>query len=102
VARRWRARWYVKRADCSSEQRSKSFDRLADAEAYKPGMQDDVRRGRYHDPSQGSRLFADVAEMWLKTKLDIKPGTLGRYKRELRVYINPKWGVYCSARIHHL
>ncbi|MCT6836113.1 MAG: site-specific integrase [Bifidobacteriales bacterium] len=90
--KRWRARWYYLRPDGTKIQKSKAFDKLADAEAYKAGMEDDVRQGRYHDPHQENRLFSEVAEQWLTTKLDIRPGTLGRYKRELRVYINPQWG----------
>ncbi|WEV47620.1 tyrosine-type recombinase/integrase [Bifidobacterium sp. ESL0690] len=92
TGKRWRARWYYRRFDGTKIQKSKSFDKLADAEAYEAGMEDDVRQGRYRDPHQESRLFGDIAEEWLTTKLDIRPGTLGRYRRELRVYINPQWG----------
>ncbi|MDF7641465.1 tyrosine-type recombinase/integrase [Bifidobacterium sp. ESL0784] len=92
TGKRWRARWYLLRPDGTKIQKSKAFEKLSDAEAYEAGMEDDVRQGRYHDPHQESRIFSEVAEQWLTTKLDIRPGTFGRYKRELRVYINPKWG----------
>lgn len=90
---RWRVRWYAKGVGGGRGQKSKSFRLLADAEAYKAGLEDDVRRGRYHDPRQELRLFSDVAEAWLGTKLDIRPGTLGRYRREIEVYVNPRWGL---------
>ena len=32
------------------------------------------------------------ANAWLASKVDLKPGTAGRYARELRLYILPKWG----------
>lgn len=89
---RWRVRWYIIATDGVKKQKVKTFALLGDAEEFKAAIEDDVRRGRYHDPSQENRLFRDVAEEWAETKLDIKPGTLGRYKRELRVYVNPRWG----------
>jgi integrase len=89
---RWRARWYHRRADGSRIQKAKSFAARADADAFKAAMEDDVRRGRYHDPVQEQRLFRDVADEWIGGKLDIRPGTLGRYRREVKVYINPSWG----------
>ena len=54
-------------------------------------MEDDIRRGRYRDPRQEPRLLDDVAHEWLTSKVDLKPGTAGRYARELRLYILPKW-----------
>lgn len=88
---RWRCRWYMPE-DGRRVQKSKSFAKYADAEAFRAAMEDDVRRGRYHDPHQESRLFADVAVEWLHGKLDLKASTRSRYERELRVYVNPKWG----------
>lgn len=89
---RWRVRWYYRRPDGGRVQRSKSFAQFADAQAYAAAMEDDARRGKYHDPRQEMRLFRDVAAEWLRGKADIRPGTLGRYERELRVYIDPVWG----------
>ena len=43
-------------------------------------------------PQLAQKPFRRVAEEWTATKADIKPGTLRRYKRELRIYINPQWG----------
>ncbi|WEV68751.1 site-specific integrase [Bifidobacterium sp. ESL0775] len=88
---RWRCCWYQAGVQ-GRGQRTKTFDKLADAEEFQAAMEDDVRRGRYHDPRQENRLFADVAEEWVNSKLDIRPGTLGRYRRELRLYVNPMWG----------
>lgn len=90
---RWRCRWYqADKAAGIKKQRNRSFAKLADAEEFKAAMEDDIRRGRYHDPSREHKPFHDVADEWVASKIDVKPGTLGRYKRELRLYINPKWG----------
>lgn len=89
--KRWRCRWYMT-VDGRKVQRSKTFDKYTDAEEFRAAMEDDVRRGRYHDPRQENRLFRDVADEWVRSKLDLKPSTRSRYERELRVYVNPKWG----------
>ena len=88
---RWRCRWYTLR-DGKRVQKSRNFAKLRDAEEYAAAIEDDIRRGKYRDPQQELRIFRDVASEWTDGKMDIKQGTLGRYRRELRVYINPKWG----------
>lgn len=89
---RWRCRWYQPDRNGHKRQHSKSFAALPDAEAFAAGMEDDVRRGRYHDPRQEMRLFSDVADEWLRGKIDLRESTSDRYQRELNVYINPMWG----------
>lgn len=89
---RWRCRWFHLDADGVRHPKTKSFRLLADAEAFRAAMEDDVRRGRYHDPHQENRLFSDVADEWVRGKIDLKASTRARYERELRVYVNPQWG----------
>ena len=83
---RWRCRWYTLR-DGKRVQKSRNFAKLRDAEEYAAAIEDDIRRGKYRDPQQELRIFRDVASEWTDGKMDIKQGTLGRYRRELRVYI---------------
>lgn len=90
--KRWRARWFVIKPDGTKQAKTKAFDKLCDAEEFQAALEDDIRRGRYIDPNADQRLFRDVAQTWLETKVDVKPATYGRYERELRVYINPTWG----------
>ena len=94
--KRWRCRWHVV-VDGRRVQRSKAFDKYREAEEYASAMEDDIRRGRYHDPHQELRLFRDVADEWLRSKLNVKRSTYGRYERELRAYVFPKWGD-CTLR----
>lgn len=91
VGKRWRCRWFAVKGG-KRVQRSRNFARLREAEEYAAAMEDDIRAGRYRDPRQELRLFRDVADEWLASKIDLRPGTLGRYRRELRVYVNPRWG----------
>ena len=91
VGMRWRCHWTIVK-DGRRVQRVKQFARLAEAQEYAAAMEDDIRRGRYRDPRQELRVLDDVAGEWLASKVDLKPGTAGRYARELRLYILPKWG----------
>lgn len=91
VGMRWRCHWTIVK-DGRRVQRVKQFARLAEAQEYAAAMEDDIRRGRYRDPRQELRVLDDVAGEWLASKVDLKPGTAGRYVRELRLYILPKWG----------
>lgn len=91
VGMRWRCHWTIVK-DGRRVQRVKQFARLAEAQEYAAAMEDDIRRGRYRDPHQELRVLDDVAGEWLASKVDLKPGTAGRYARELRLYILPKWG----------
>ena len=91
VGMRWRCHWTIVK-DGRRVQRVKQFARLAEAQEYAADMEDDIRRGRYRDPRQELRVLDDVAGEWLASKVDLKPGTAGRYARELRLYILPKWG----------
>ncbi|NEG54743.1 tyrosine-type recombinase/integrase [Bifidobacterium platyrrhinorum] len=92
TGKRWRCRWYVLDDDGTKQQKSRAFDMLGDAEEFAAALEDDVRRGRYIDPDGGDKMFSKVADLWIDTKIDVKESTLLRYKRELRVYIKPKWG----------
>lgn len=89
---RWRCRWFQP-AGGGLKARTRRFAKRADAESFAAAMEDDVRRGRYHDPSQERRLFADVAGEWIKSKVNLRPGTAGRYRKELRLYILPTFGM---------
>lgn len=91
VGMRWRCHWTIVK-DGRRVQRVKQFARLAEAQEYAAAMEDDIRRGRYRDPRQELRVLDDVAGEWLASKVDLKPVTAGRYARELRLYILPKWG----------
>lgn len=88
---RWRCRWYVEVGGVRKE-KTRTFRLLSEAEEFKAAMEDDIRRGRYQDPRLSRKPFRQVAEEWAGTKADVKPGTLRRYERELRIYVNPRWG----------
>ena len=69
----------------------KAFESRADADAFAAAMEDDVRRGQYHDPAQGSACSRTWLGEWMRSKLDVRQSTLARYELELRLYVLPTW-----------
>ena len=55
---RWRVRW----VDSTGAERTKSFQRKPDAQAYLNGLTADLQRGEYVDPRKSAETFGSVAE----------------------------------------
>lgn len=89
---RWQVLWYEPLLDGERVQRKRSFKRRSEAEAFAAALEDDIRSGRYIDPSAQEKTFTEVAEAWLVSKARIKESTWRRYRRELDNYVLPKWG----------
>ena len=68
-----------------NRQRSKHFDRKADAEAFADAIETSKRVGTYTDPSRGRLTFAAWCDRWLAlpTGLGQPPGTRESYLRSL-------------------
>lgn len=88
---RWRVQWLEPQPDGTAPQRAKDFKLRKDAEALVAELEDDIRTGRYIDPSQRERPFGELAEAWLKSKGKIKDSTFRRYRRDLDNYVLPRW-----------
>lgn len=87
------SRWRVSWEDATTKKTlSRVFSVKTEAEAYKAEMEDDIRMGRYIDPSDKERPFAEVAQLWIDSKRRVKGSTLARYRRELNNYVLPQWG----------
>lgn len=86
---RWLVGWYE---PGGVQQRTKTFAKRTDAEAFLSELEDDIRSGRYIDPTARERTFAEAAEAWLDSKNRIKDSSWRRYRRELDNYVLPQWG----------
>jgi integrase len=89
---RWKVYWWEDGTGQGRKRRSKRFARKPEAEQWAAKMSHDLRAGIYRPPEHAETRFADVANEWLHTRLDIKPATFRRYERELRAYVLPQWG----------
>lgn len=92
VGSRWQVRWYELDDGGEQKARKKQFKRRTDADEFAAELEDDVRSGRYVDPSMREQLFRDVVPIWLASKARLKGSSLRRYNRELKNYVLPKWG----------
>ncbi|PJM74398.1 tyrosine-type recombinase/integrase [Bifidobacterium simiarum] len=92
---RWAVYW---RAD--GKRRRRSFRDYRDAEAFMAGLEDDIRSDRYVSPDDMERSFGEVARLWEATLSGgVKGSTEARYRRELRVWVLPRWGSVPLGRI---
>src|ERR1700682_1336781 len=96
--RRWLARW----VDDDGSERSKAFDRKADAQNHITGVLGAMSTGTYTDPKRSAVTFATVAQMWLDSKTaGLKPSTLGGYRSVLGTLALPRWGEVALRDITH-
>ena len=85
---RYRARW---REYPSGPQKTRHFDRKADADRFIDGIRGDLARGVYIDPADGKVLFKDYAEQWRAGQLH-RPSTATQAETYLRVHAYPFLG----------
>jgi integrase len=86
--KRWLARW----VDHDSNERSKAFDRKAEAQRHITDVTAAMTTGTYADPQRGAVTFATVAEPWFDSKSGLKPKTQAGYRSLLDVLVLPRWG----------
>ena len=87
--KRWQARW----VDSGGNERSKSFDRKADAQRHIAEVTTSLTTGTYADPRRSGVTFGTVAETWIKGKEAARraPKTIAGYRSLLETLILPKW-----------
>lgn len=87
--KRWLARW----VDHDGQERTKAFDRRADAQRHIDGTTTALNTGTYADPHRSAVTFGVMAEAWLRTKeaSNRAPKTIAGYRGLLDVVILPKW-----------
>ena len=85
---RYRARW---REYPGGPQKTRQFDRKADAQRFLDGIRGDLARGLYVDPAGGRVLFRDYAEQWRSVQVH-RPSTATQAETFLRVHAYPVLG----------
>lgn len=87
VGRRWRVRY----EDPDGNERSRSFDKKADADAFKTEIDADLKRGTYHDPDAGRITLRKYAEEWLGNQT-FDAVTREAVETRMRLHIFPELG----------
>jgi integrase len=88
--------------DPSGRERKKSFTRKTDAQRFLVGVEDAKLRGAYVPPEAGRDGFAEWAERWFRTTLDLKPGTRRTYRQLLDNQVLPTFGRSTLAGVDRL
>ncbi|MDA4106043.1 integrase [Mycobacterium holsaticum DSM 44478] len=89
--KRWLARW----VDYEGRERTKAFDRKAQAQAHINQVSIAINTGAYADPRGTAVTFRVVAEEWFGNRegsQKLKPKTLAGYRSLLDVVVLPRWG----------
>lgn len=92
----WRARW----RGLDNKERVRTFQRKADAVAFRAEMVAEKRRGIWVDPQGQSTKFSEFAEEWLASKQGLKPSSKASYAELLNSRVLPKWETWPVGRIN--
>ena len=84
---RWRVRW----VSPEGKERSRSFDRKADAQRHLAEVVTDTARGTYLDPSGARVLLREYAETW-RAAQGHRPTTRAQAETHLRRHVYPVFG----------
>lgn len=84
-------RWRVRYEDPDGNERSRSFDKKADADAFKTEVDADLKRGTYHDPDAGRITLRKYAEEWLGNQT-FDAVTREAVETRMRLHIFPELG----------
>lgn len=87
-SRRWRARY----VGPDMRERSRTFARRPDAEAWLAEQQAAIRGGAWTDPDRGRTRFAEVARSWLASNPNKRPTTRARDETVIRTHLDPVIG----------
>lgn len=86
-------RWLVRYRDPQGKQRSRSFARKADADAYDLKVRVQVAEATYVSPSAGRVAFAEYAERWLALQQHWRPSTRRSQEQMVKLRIVPHIGM---------
>src|SRR5487761_796631 len=92
---KYRARY----TDPRGQRQSRTFLRKADAERFLREMQLAIDRGCWLDPSAGEIALTQWADEFLSLARRLSPTTQQIYRRDLELYILPRFGDYQIGRL---
>src|SRR6185312_3046485 len=84
-------RWRVRYEDPDGNERSRSFDKKAEADAFKTEVDAELKRGTYRDPDAGRIALRKYAEEWLKVQT-FDTVTREAVETRMRLHIFPDLG----------
>jgi integrase len=95
-------RWQARHRAPNGKEKTKMFDRKADAERWLADQQSKISRGEWTDPALARVTVAVWGEDWLKAKAaTLKVSTRESYKSLWTTCILPSWGSVRLADVSH-
>jgi hypothetical protein len=85
-------RWEARYRDPAGVQRTCTFDRKSDAQAFLAATETDVRRGQWRDPALGRIRLEDWVTQWWSTTTNLRPATRARDESYLKNHVMPRFG----------
>jgi integrase len=101
VERKGAGRWRARYRGPNGRERSKTFERKADAERFLTEVESSKLRGGFVDPRRASITVEAWADDWLAAQADLTPKTCERYDGMIRRHIRPRWGRVPLASVTH-
>jgi integrase len=85
-------RWRVVHIDPDTKrERSKSFDRKPDAEAFKTKTEHSLRDDSYQSPEVVALTVGDAVQAWLGSKQQPGAASMAKYRGSVENYVLPRW-----------
>jgi integrase len=94
--------WQARYTGPDGKERSRRFNRRADAEKWLLVNGGDIVRGSWIDPAAGKVLFKEWADRWRVTRVNLRPSTRERDDGYLDRYILPTFGSMYLSAIDHM
>lgn len=95
-------RWEARYRDPGGVQRTATFNRRTEAQAFLAATETEIRRGQWHDPVLGRIRLDDWIEQWWSTTTNLRPSTRARDESYIRNHVLPRFGDSELARITQL
>jgi integrase len=99
IEKRGPGRYRARYRSPDGRERSRTFDRKADAERWLDTSSADIIRGDWIDPRFGRMTFEDWVKRWEATLVDLRPRTKILNVGVARNYLVPKFGKYQLVQI---
>jgi len=91
--------WVARYRTPGGSERSKSFDRRADAERWLTGQEASKLTGGWVDPALGRMTFEEWVERWDRSTVDLRPTTRALNLGIVRNYLIPRFGRWPLSKI---
>ena len=92
IERRGQGRWRARYRETDGSERSRTFTRRVDAERWLATVEVSKAKGDWVDPALGRRTFASWVTEWEASLVSLRPSTLDRDTRLVRVHLLPRFG----------